>query len=90
MLKTLEEKGWIYREIDPDDKRFVRVFLTEEGRKKRSFSREGVIIFNKMVQEQIPAEKLATFFEVIKEINRLVDEQNSKARENLALENAMV
>lgn len=37
MLKTLEEKGWIYREIDADDKRFVRVFLTEEGRKKEVF-----------------------------------------------------
>lgn len=90
MLKTLEEKGWIYREIDADDKRFVRVFLTEEGKKKRSFSREGVIIFNKMIQEQIPADKLATFFEVIKEINRIVDEQNSKARENLALENVIL
>ncbi len=89
MLKTLEEKGWIYREIDADDKRFVRVFLTDEGRKKRSFSREGVIIFNKMIQENIPADKLAIFFEVIKEINRLVDEQNAQARENLALENAI-
>lgn len=90
MLKTLEEKGWIYREIDPDDKRFVRVFLTEEGRKKRNFSREGVIIFNKMIQEQIPAEKLAVFFEVIKEINRIVDEENSKTKENLILENEIL
>jgi hypothetical protein len=64
--------------------------LTEEGRKKRSFSREGVIIFNKMIQEQIPAEKLAVFFEVIKEINRLVDEQNSKAKETLILENEII
>lgn len=90
MLKTLEEKGWIYREIDPDDKRFVRVFLTEEGRKKRSFSREGVIIFNKMIQEQISADKLAVFFEVIKEINRIVDEENSKTKENLILENEIL
>ncbi len=90
MLKTLEEKGWIYREIDPDDKRFVRVFLTEEGRKKRSFSREGVIIFNKMIQEQIPADKLAVFFEVIKEINRIVDEENNKTKENLILDNEIL
>jgi DNA-binding MarR family transcriptional regulator len=90
MLKTLEEKGWIYREIDADDKRFVRVFLTEEGRKKRTFSREGVIIFNKLIQDQIPAEKLSVFFEVIKEINRLVDEENSKAKENLNLANEII
>ena len=86
MLKTLEEKGGIYRDIDADDKRFVRVFLTEEGRKKRNFSREGVIIFNKLIQDNIAADKLAVFFEVIKDINKLVDEQNSKARETLILE----
>jgi DNA-binding MarR family transcriptional regulator len=34
MLKTLEEKGWIYRETDPTDKRFVNVFLTDLGKKK--------------------------------------------------------
>lgn len=43
-----------------------------------------------MLQEKIPAEKLATFFEVIKEINRLVDEQNSKAKINLMLENEII
>jgi hypothetical protein len=43
-----------------------------------------------MIQEQIPAEKLAVFFEVIKEINRLVDEQNSKAKETLVLENEII
>jgi len=77
MLKTLEEKGWIYREIDADDKRFVRVYLTEEGRKKRAFAREGVIIFNKKIQEVIPADKLAIFLDVIKDINKLVDEENA-------------
>ncbi len=81
MLKTLEEKGWIYREIDPEDKRFVRVYLTEEGKNKRNFSRDGVIIFNKLLQERIPAEKMEAFFEVIKEINTILDDHNSKIKE---------
>ncbi|WP_028663969.1 MarR family winged helix-turn-helix transcriptional regulator [Runella zeae] len=79
-LKTLEEKGWIRREIDENDKRFVKVFLTEEGRIKRDMAREGVISFNTMLREQIPLEKLVIFFEVIKEINRLVDEENNKIK----------
>lgn len=86
MLKTLEEKGWIYRETDADDKRFVKVYLTEEGKKKRNFAREGVIIFNKKIQEVIPADKLAVFFDVIKEINSMVDEENSKVKDNIIFE----
>jgi hypothetical protein len=34
----------------------------------------------------IPAEKLAVFFEVIKEINSLVDEENSKVKDNIIFE----
>src|SRR5688572_5717878 len=35
ILKTLEEKKAIYREVDKTDKRSVRIFLTEEGKKAR-------------------------------------------------------
>jgi DNA-binding MarR family transcriptional regulator len=42
-LKMLEERGWIRRETDETDKRFVKVFLTDEGKKKRELAREGVI-----------------------------------------------
>ena len=76
MLKTLEEKGWIYRETDSVDKRFVKVFLTDLGKKKRKFAREGVIEFNKKIYDAIPPEKLSIFFEVINQIKDLVDEEN--------------
>jgi MarR family transcriptional regulator, organic hydroperoxide resistance regulator len=88
-LKALEEKGWIRREIDSVDKRFVKVFLTEEGKRKRFFAREGVITFNKHIQEQIPAEKLAVFFDVIKQINNLVEDQNSAIRESVNFEESI-
>lgn len=86
MLKTLEERGWIYREINSEDKRFVNVYLTEEGKAKRAFAREGVILFNKKIYELIPAEKLSVFFEVIKEINKIVDEENTKFSKNVEAE----
>ena len=35
MLKAMEDKGWIYREKDPDDGRSVRIFLTDKGKEKR-------------------------------------------------------
>lgn len=86
-LKMLEERGWIRRETDETDKRFVKVFLTDEGKIKRELAREGVIAFNTMLRDQIPLEKLVIFFDVIKEINRLVEEENIKLKaENLLSE----
>ncbi|KAA0990749.1 MarR family winged helix-turn-helix transcriptional regulator [Dyadobacter aurulentus] len=80
MLKTLEEKGLIRREISENDKRFVRIVLTDLGKEKRELAREGVISLNTMIRDKIPLDKLVTFFEVIKDINRLVEEENQKLK----------
>ena len=79
-LKTLEERGWIRRETDDADKRFVKVFLTDEGKRRREMAREGVISFNTMLRDQIPLDKLVILFDVIKENNRLVEEENAKIK----------
>jgi DNA-binding MarR family transcriptional regulator len=34
MITGLEERGYVGRSMDPDDRRAVRVFLTEAGRKE--------------------------------------------------------
>ncbi len=84
MLKSLEDKKWIRRETDEDDRRVVKVYLTEEGKRKRDLAREGVILFNNAVYEKIGEENLNTFFEVMKKINEVVynDTANYRA-ENL-------
>ncbi len=73
MLKSLEEKGLIYREKDPNDGRSVRVYLTEEGYRKKGIAIETVKAFNKYIYENIPIEKLKSFFEVINQVNNLID-----------------
>lgn len=80
MLKTLEEKGWIYRETDKEDKRYVNVFLTDEGKSRRAFARAGVIEFNNRIQEVITPEKLTVFYEVIQQIKDTVEEQTVNQR----------
>ncbi len=80
MLKSLEEKRLIRREVDGTDKRFVRITLTEEGKAKREQAREGVIKFNEIIREKIAPEKLAVFMDVIKEINTLVDNENQRTK----------
>ena len=76
LLKTLEEKGAIYRQIDVNDKRCVRIFLTEEGKKGREQAKETVLRFNEVVREEISTEKLETFFEVIQNINKILERNN--------------
>jgi MarR family transcriptional regulator, organic hydroperoxide resistance regulator len=81
MLKTLEDKKWIRRESDEDDRRVVNVYLTEEGKKKRELAKEGVIAFNNAIYEKIGEEKLAIFFEVMQKVSEVVniDTANYKA-----------
>ena len=76
LLKTLEERGAIYRRVDANDKRCVRIYLTEEGKKGRERAKETVVRFNEVVREQIPEKKLAVFFEVIQNINKILETNN--------------
>lgn len=73
LLKSLEEQGAIYRKVDESDKRSVRIFLTDEGRKGRERSKEIVLRFNEAVREEIPQERLDVFFEVIQNINKIIE-----------------
>jgi MarR family transcriptional regulator, organic hydroperoxide resistance regulator len=87
MLKTLEDKKWIRRENDEDDRRVVNVYLTEEGKQKRDVAREVVLAFNNTIYEKIGEEKLAVFFEVMQKVSEVVgvDTATYKA-ENIAEE----
>ena len=81
MLKTMEEKGLIIKQSDPKDKRMVRIFLTEAGKRKKDLVRLAVIAFNNVVRENISEDKLNTFFEVIQKINEVVE--NKAQMQNL-------
>lgn len=74
MLKSIEEKRWVYRQKDPVDGRSVRIFLTDLGKQKRELSRRAVREFNKKVRALIPEEKLNSFFEVLNEVNEIVND----------------
>lgn len=76
ILKALEERGAVYREVDKNDKRSVRIFLSEEGKKARDQSRKTVLRFNEVLRKEIPDEKLNVFFEVIEQINRIIERNN--------------
>ncbi|WP_111709372.1 MarR family winged helix-turn-helix transcriptional regulator [Lutibacter citreus] len=76
ILKSMEEKGAIYREKNPVDGRSVLIKLTPFGREKREISREHVIKFNETVRKSISEEKINHFFEVTETINNLISNKS--------------
>lgn len=76
LLKTMEKENLIVRETSQTDKRVVLIKLTKRGKEMREQSRKHVIAFNTFIQSQVAPKKLATFMEVLKEINTLLEQKN--------------
>lgn len=76
ILKAMEEKGWIYREKDPEDGRSVRILLTDLGKEKREIARISVKEFNRRVKEQVSIEDLKYFFKVVRTINKVAEDKD--------------
>ena len=75
ILKSMEEKGVIYREKNPQDGRGVLIKLTDFGKEKRGDSKISVIKFNEKIRENISEEKINHFFEVTDLINKLINDK---------------
>jgi DNA-binding MarR family transcriptional regulator len=74
-LKSMEDKGLIKREKNPDDGRGVLIYLTEFGKEKRELSKNTVLKFNETVRKNISDEQLHHFMEVSEIINELIQEK---------------
>lgn len=77
-LRSMEDKGLIYRKADDIDKRKVFIFLTPKGVEMRREAREGVLSFNEKIVSTISPKKMKTFFEVMETIDDIIEEELSK------------
>ena len=75
-LKSMEEKGLIYRKPNPADGRGVLIYLTKEGKEKRELSKQTVLKFNETVRKHVSDEKIQHFMEVAEIINELIQDKN--------------
>ncbi|GAB3315487.1 MarR family transcriptional regulator [Hymenobacter humi] len=73
ILRSMEEKGLIYKQADAVDKRSVRIFLTPLGLEKKEVSRQTVRHFNLKIREKIPQSQLDTFFKVAAQITSMIE-----------------
>ena len=69
----MEENKLIRRKQDATDKRIVKIMLTTKGQQMREVSKKVVINFNETVRKNIPSEKLNTFFDVMRDINQILE-----------------
>ncbi|SNS42911.1 DNA-binding transcriptional regulator, MarR family [Belliella buryatensis] len=78
MLKSMEEKGLIFRKQDSIDKRSVRIYLTEEGKRKKEISVGTIKEFNQQVREKVSDKELETFYNVFEKINQVIELNQSE------------
>jgi len=76
ILKKMEDQSLIYKEMDVNDKRIMKLFLTEIGIEKRKLVKEIVLNFNEKLLKTISGSDLKAFYKVIDAINTLAFNEN--------------
>ena len=74
-IKTMETRGYIYREVDKNDKRKVLIYLTKEGIELRKQVKQVVVDFNEKLLRAIPKDKLKAFFDVMNLVDEHVEDE---------------
>lgn len=75
-LKSMEQLGLIERKADETDRRMVRVFLTEEGKRVRDISRQRVLHLNTHILDKWGEEKTEQFIGLLQEFNELLEDED--------------
>ena len=78
VLKSMEEKGFIFRKKDAADKRMAYVCLTDLGKEKREIALRAVFKLEKVLISKFDREKLDAFFEVANHVPNAIEEFKEK------------
>ena len=73
-LKNMEEKGLIERRPDDNDKRSVRVFLTELGLDARRQSRDMVVGINERLASMLGDQTMKELNEGLRKLNTILED----------------
>lgn len=74
ILKSMEEKKFIYRKKDKGDKRKVYICLTDHGKAMRKIALRAVFRLEKEIVKDIPVNKLNTFFQVVAHVPKAIND----------------
>ncbi len=74
LVDILEEKGFVYREIDPNNRRIFKVFITEEGKKQVEQIYPFLIEIHKKAQQGISDEEISFLKKILGKVCENMDE----------------
>jgi len=75
ILKSLEEKGYVLKRKNSEDKRKVYVSLTESGLKLRDMASEKLFALEKVIKAKVSNSDLRSFFRVLDTISDILDSE---------------
>ena len=76
IILSLEAKNIIKRVPDTNDKRKIKIVLTQEGIQQKELAKNAVRNFNKLVENKIGKEKVTEFFKILDDVISLAEERN--------------
>lgn len=71
MLNNMESLGLIYRKVSPEDKRSVKIYLTDFGKEKRKEAKEVVRKFNDYLNAHLEQKERQQLIAALQKINQL-------------------
>ncbi len=69
ILKSLEKKGYIFKEANPNDKRVVLIKLSDLGKERREIALRSVFKIEKEILKDVNDRDLEGFFKVMGVVN---------------------
>ncbi|HEX8515884.1 MAG TPA: MarR family winged helix-turn-helix transcriptional regulator [Bacteroidia bacterium] len=85
IIKTLEDEKMIIRKSDKNDKRKVKIILTQKGRENKELAKNIVRNFNSELECRIGKTRLSEFIETISEITQFAEEKHKHVKTGHAL-----
>ena len=82
IIKTLEDEKMIVRHSDKNDKRKVKIILTQKGKENKELAKKVVRNFNSEIENKIGKNRMDEFIKTINEIIQFADERNKLLKQN--------
>ena len=83
VLKKMEDQNLIIKKTYPEDKRIMKIFLTDDGVEKRKLVKKILIDFNKKILKKISKSDMKTFYKVLNVINELAFQENPANKQQI-------
>jgi len=79
LIAKLEAKGLVRREVEPNNKRTYRIYLTDEGQRAceihRAYDRTSMLVMINSILEKCSMEEIDSFFKVLSRRNEIIEAQ---------------